>query len=180
MELREVIQMLADKGQEIYSQAAEVIAVDTAARTIDVTPLNGDPDVFAVRMQATPSLAAGVVMVPALNSAVVITWLSKTRAYLALCSEVDEIIISGGTSTIDLDQLDFNGGANGGLINITPLVNKINTLESDLNTIKAIFTGWVPVPNDGGAVLKTATATWAGQTLTPTTTADIEDELIKH
>jgi len=178
--IREAIQLLADKDQEVYSHLAEVTAIDLSARTADVTPLNGDPEVFTVRLQATPSLTDGVVLIPKLNSTVVITWLSNTRAYVALCSEIDEIIIAGGTSTVDLDQLDFNGAANGGLINITPLVDKVNTLENDLNTLKGIFSGWVPVVNDGGAVLKTASATWSGQTITPTIAADIEDDKIKH
>jgi hypothetical protein len=34
-------------------------------------------------------------------------------------------------------------------------LEKINTL---LNTIQTVFTGWVPVPGDGGAVLKAASA----------------------
>ena len=196
--IREAIQLLADKDQEVYSHLAEVTAIDLSARTADVTPLNGDPEVFTVRLQATPSLTDGVVAIPKLNSTVVVTWLSNTRAYVALCSEIDEIIIAGaenkititgadrvltidgGTSTVDLDQLDFNGAANGGLVNITPLVDKVNALENDLNTLKGIFSGWVPVVNDGGAVLKTASASWAGQTITPTIAADIEDDKIKH
>ena len=166
MEIREAIQRLADKDQEVYSQVCNVTAVDLNARTLDAEPLNGDPEIYGVRLQATPSITGGIVIIPTVNSSIVVTWLSKTKAYVALCSEIDEIII--------------NAGNNGGLINISPLVGKINAIENDLNTVKSTFSAWVPVPQDGGAALKASISTWAGQTFTPTQAADIEDEKIKH
>ena len=166
MEIREAIQRLADQDQEIYSLVCKVTAIDTTARTADVAPLNGDPVIYTVRLQATPSLADGLAIIPVVNSNVIVTFLDKTRAYISLFSEIEEIII--------------NGGNLGGLINITPLTDKINTLENDLNTLKNVFTAWITVPNDGGAALKAGATTWAGQTITPTQTADIEDEKIKH
>jgi hypothetical protein len=42
----------------------------------------------------------------------------------------------------------------------------IDELQSDIETLKNAFTAWTPVPNDGGAALKTGTATWAGTAFT--------------
>lgn len=38
----------------------------------------------------------------------------------------------------------------------------VEELQNDLTTLKSAFSGWVTVPNDGGAALKAATATWYG------------------
>jgi hypothetical protein len=35
-------------------------------------------------------------------------------------------------------------------------------VDQAINDLKSVFSGWVPVPNDGGAALKTAITTWAG------------------
>jgi hypothetical protein len=41
-------------------------------------------------------------------------------------------------------------------------------VDQELNDLKSVFSGWSPVPNDGGAALKVAVTTWAG---TPADTA---------
>ena len=74
----------------------------------------------------------------------------------------------------------LNTGSNGGMVKVNSLVSKLNTVESDLNNLKTVLSTWVPVPNDGGAALKTAAASWAGQTLTPTQASDLENNKVKH
>jgi hypothetical protein len=78
------------------------------------------------------------------------------------------------------NTVTINSGENGGLVKIAKLTQQLNTLEKDLNSLKTAFSSWVTVPQDGGAALKAATATWAGQTLAATQQADIENEKIKH
>jgi hypothetical protein len=45
---------------------------------------------------------------------------------------------------------------------INALRSAVDTLTTDVNALKTVFTGWVPVPMDGGAALKTAATAWAG------------------
>jgi len=81
----------------------------------------------------------------------------------------------------ELDTIHLRGDQYGGLTKIEDLVTKLNNLESDLNNLKtAIGTTWVPVPNDGGAALKAAAASWAAATLTPTTQSEIENTNVLH
>ena len=80
----------------------------------------------------------------------------------------------------EIDKIEINGGKNGGLINIEDLVSHINTIEDDINNLKTAMSGWTPTPQDGGAALKGAVTSWAGQSITKTKKSDIEDDKIKH
>lgn len=78
------------------------------------------------------------------------------------------------------EKIVFNGGKNGGVVNIPELIKKVNTIEEDINELKEIFTEWAPVLNDGGTALKGLTTTWAGKEITITEQSDIEDINITH
>jgi hypothetical protein len=58
------------------------------------------------------------------------------------------------------------GGSDDNMVRYSKLADVINELQNDIGTLKNNFSGWTPVPNDGGAALKTATASWAGTALT--------------
>ncbi len=74
----------------------------------------------------------------------------------------------------------FNGGALGGMVKIGDLISKLNAVEQQLNSLKTVFTTWVPVPSDGGAALKTAVASWAGNNITLTVAGDLENNNVKQ
>lgn len=81
------------------------------------------------------------------------------------------------------DNIVFNGGKNEGLPVSPELTKRLNALEKDLNTVKAIFAAWIPPTPptiDNGAALKTAISTWTGQQIRITMQSDIEDPKIKH
>ena len=168
--IREIVK---DPNAEMYSIPAKITAVDETARTCDVEPLNGSAEIFDVRLQAQKDGATGFVMIPKVGSIGIVTFINPATGYLALTTDVDKILI-------DCDVITFNGGTNDGLIKINDLVTKLNAVENDLNTLKNIFTAWVPVPQDGGASLKTSSASWSGQTITPTQKTDLENDKIKH
>jgi hypothetical protein len=44
----------------------------------------------------------------------------------------------------------------------TKTKTELDTLKTDINNLKTIFSTWVVVPKDGGAALKTAAAAWYG------------------
>ncbi len=46
------------------------------------------------------------------------------------------------------------------------VLTELNKLASDVNSLKTVFSAWIPVPNDGGAALKTAATTWFGSPVT--------------
>jgi hypothetical protein len=167
MNLREAIQRAMHKpvtGEAVV--LAKVLSVDSAQFTIDVEPLNGDADIFDVRLNAVPGSEEGFIMLPSVGSIVGIIMVNESTGFVGLYSQIDSV--------------QFNGGVYGGLIKIEELVSKLNAIESDINSLKQAFSSWVPVPNDGGAALKASAGTWFGQQLIETQKSGLENPNIKH
>lgn len=89
---------------EIYSVVGTVAAIDEAARTCDVEPLDGSAQIFGCRLQAAIDGQNGLVVFPKKGSAVVASFFSKDTAFVALAAEIDRIeaVIEG--QTLDFDQ----------------------------------------------------------------------------
>lgn len=88
----------------------------------------------------------------------------------------------GSISILMDDKITFNEGSNNSfMMKIDQVVSKLNRVENALNALKQVLTVWVPVPMDGGAVLKAAVTSWAAQLIQPiTNTNDLKDDKIKH
>ena len=144
----------------------------------------------------------GFCFIPKVESTVLVGRIGNSnQLFVQLFSEIDKILftytedmeITFDTEKIFLrmkersieiseDAITFNANKkNSFATDINKLVDKINAIENDINSLKQVFTTWVPAPMDGGAVLKGLSATWAGQLIQPVTSVDsIKDELIKH
>lgn len=68
------------------------------------------------------------------------------------------------------------GGDADNLVRFSKLKEVVDELQNDLTTLKQVFTNWVPVPNDGGAALKSGSSSWAGTPLTKNIDASKIDE----
>ena len=177
MNIQDAIKIITQRElarSEMYCVLCKVNSVDTSARTCEVSPLNGKADLFDVRFQAELSLTEGVFIEPKVDSTVFVAFINSVQAAVVLCSEVENIYIDTQGDTI------FNGGTLDGMVKVGDLVTKLNNLENDLNDIKLAVSGWTPVPNDGGAALKLALATWYGQTFPPTQQSELENTKIKQ
>lgn len=109
----------------------------------------------------------GCVITPVSGSSVIVSRIGDSdELFVEMFSEVESVV--------------FDGGKNEGLVKVKELTGKINTLETEINNLKTIFSAWVPALGDGGTVLKTAITTWAGSQLQVTNKADIQNEKIKH
>lgn len=98
----------ATKGiDELYSIVGTVTARDHQARTVDVQPVNGDAEVFGVRLQAAPGASVGLLAIPAVGSEVVVTFLNKATGFVALCSEVETYELVSGNTSMRLDDAGF-------------------------------------------------------------------------
>ena len=166
MSLKKIIQDIANRNEEIYSKVCKVISVNRDKRTCDVRPINDEEDlIYGVRLQADMEIDEGYVIFPAVNSNVVVTFINKMTGYVGLCSKIDEIQLNG-------DQF-------GGLIKIERLTDELNKTKAVLNAIKNVLTTWTPVPNDGGAALKTA-ATTALSSLNTGNYTNLTNDTVKH
>lgn len=125
-------------------------------------PINGDADLIEVRLQADPG--SGILVMPAINSIVIVQPINELTGYIALFSQVESI-----------QWLD---GSFGGLIKISDLVTKINNLEGLVNDLLSTLQGVsIPLAPSGTypfAPLFTQTP------LTPTNQADLENNKILH
>jgi hypothetical protein len=152
------------KGND--SIVAKVKTVDVVNYTCYCEPIGDYADVMDVKIIINPSYDKGLVIMPKVDSIVMLTFVSDSDAYISMFSEVDSIYLNG-----DLYE---------GLVKVNDLVTKLNNLENKVNALITAFNSWIPVPNDGGAALKTALTTWVGTSLTPTVKADLENITVKH
>lgn len=200
--IADIIRQMAQGGRQTVSLVCTVDAVDKDARTVDCTPLDEGAPLLGVNLQANQESKVGVVSFPRVGSFVVVGFVADGSAGVVLLTddvESVEVVISDDTARVTMDEdgvrvevgdettaeltkdgIVFNGGDLGGLVKVEELTKQINAIEKDINTLKNIFTGWVTVPQDGGAALKTAATTWAGQTLTLTKRGDYENEKVKQ
>jgi len=120
--------------ERYYSDTAIVKSVqDDYTCTVQVTDgalLEG------VRLQQTEG-EEGFFVVPAVNSTVIISYTDSTTAYISMFSEIENIV--------------FNGGDNGGLINITDLTAKLNGLVNEVRALKTALDGHTHIDVTAGA-----------------------------
>lgn len=127
----------------------------------------------------------GVLITPVVGSVVMVADLSSGELReLAVVGFTDVKFIDAkiGSSKVHIADgiIEMNGGDNAGLVNVKELVARLNAVEQDINNLKTALSGWVPVPQDGGAALKTSASGWAAKQLVATKQSDIEDTKITH
>lgn len=162
-----------DLADSVQMFDAKVLLVNEAERTVNVQMIGGkSSNELTVRLMATVN--DGCYIIPKGDSTVVVAMSTHVEPYVAMFSDVEKIIWLGGYFDgvpIVTHPTDSNKG----------LLKKINELENEINDLKTIFsTTWTPVPNDGGAALKTAATSWSAAQITPTTQIDIEHPNITH
>lgn len=161
MTLTEALEKLTKTNDELYSLIGEVDSVDKNKRTCDVLPLQDKEAVlYDVRLQADLEGTKGMLCFPTVGSVVVVTFLNKDSAYVAMFSEVDSVELVVGQQKIDFDKdgllvesaqgsllsawkdlldvlKEFKLSTNSGLtIAVTPdVIAKIEVLETKINSI---------------------------------------------
>jgi hypothetical protein len=183
-ELTTAIQQMAGTYQtdKVHTILGTVTAVNEDERTCDVESVNGDATVTFTGVQLMAGVNDGMLLIPAIDSQVQITYSNNTVPYVTLYSQLDKIIYIADSYGIEISSggVVLNNGEYGGLVKVEDVVSKLNNLENDINTLKQVFSAWSPVSNDGGAALKTAAATWYAQQLTQTVKGDLENTTVTH
>lgn len=160
-----------DGGGALFTAEVKSVEVETC------TVLVGGLEVPEVLLTPADEGAEGkLVITPKEGSQVTVADLSGGELrQLAVVhwGEVEKISLTAAS-------IELNGGDNGGLVKIEALTDKINNIEKDINKLKQALTTWVPVPQDGGASLKSGVTSWATQQLVQTQVSDLEDNKITH
>jgi hypothetical protein len=171
--IQDLIRKLSKSREENYSIAAVVLERDDNNRTCTVEPLNGDAKLFNVRLNASESNDAGLTIYPETGSNVIVTFINRQIAYVALADKIEKI-------ELHCEDVVINNGTHGGLVISGKAAERLNAIENDLNNLKTMFALWSPASGDGGALLKTATENWYTEPLTQTTASEMENDKIKH
>ena len=165
-----------------------IVSVDETnySCVVAVTGNNGEVTNYTnVPLKVVLGYAASYIEIPSVGSDCLLQFRDNNiqRTQLFQVDQCDKIAIQiAGASTliVDANTWTFNGGNNGGLINIADIVTKLNNLENGLNTFySTIFNththGVVSLGSQTGVPVPTET-----HTFTPTVRSDIEDTTIKH
>src|ERR1035437_7576184 len=100
----------------------------TGLMTCDCAPTDGTAIIEDVQLCANfnnDTTQVGFLLIPSVGSIVTVSFKSKTDAFVSMVSIVDKIFL--------------NGNDYGGIVEVIPLVAKINKLESDINSLKAVI-----------------------------------------
>lgn len=161
--IRESLKKLTQTNEEIYSIVCSVDSVDTTNNTCDCTPKDGSADLLGVRLMAQNQ--TGFLIIPKVNSIVVVTMLNRSTGYVALFSELSEI--------------HLNGKNYDGLVMINDLVTKLNNLENKVNSLISTFNAHThPYVNVSAPATTSPSTTPVVGTLTPTVKVDLENKTV--
>jgi hypothetical protein len=150
-----------------------VLTIDETNRLCNVIT-DDDVQINDVLLQSEESAAIDFFIVPQPGSRAIIASINNSDDWLVLkCGNIQKILIN-------CNDIEFNDGTLGGMCKRDGVKAQLNNLENDVNNLKSAFNAWVVVPNDGGAALKAASASWAGASLTTTVNSDIENTKIKQ
>ena len=142
---------------------ASVDSVNEAERTCDVTPLTDNATTSYPSVLLMAESDDGVLIIPTINSNVLVNVSKRGIAYVCMFSEIDKVTIITKTLT------QFNDGSFGGLVKVQELVDKINRLENTFNSHTHVATA-----------LNTPTTPPATPIAPITTKMDIENDKIIH
>lgn len=153
----------------VITKPATVNAVDADKGTCDVSFADEDlADHNGVLLTSGTDITNRLLIVPEIGSTVYVSLVMNNEqwAFVSLYSKVKEIHLRGDR---------YNG-----IVKVGDVTEKLNNIENDINNLKSIIGSWLPAPNDGGAALKTASATWVSSTLQTTTEGELQNEKVKH
>ena len=165
-DIRRAIKAISNNaGVELYGVPCTIIDVNETALTCTARPINGNSDFLNVRLQA--GAGNGVIMLPKIDSVVIVQPINDVTGYISLFSEIDSI--------------QFLDGSYGGLIKIDDLVGKINDIEDKLNDILSTLKTHTHAGVTSGASSTAPPVDFVAiLALTNTSKTEIENDLIKH
>lgn len=157
-DLRDALRSLVKPNNDGFAKVCTVDSVDLTTLTCYCVPLNDDADIINVRLMA--NIDNGFLLIPEVDSIVVVSFLSDSSAYVSLVSKVSEVHLNGK---------NFDG-----LVKVNDLVQKLNNLENKVNTIISTYNAHTHVASSFGTPTTTPVALVTG-TLTPTIKQDLEN-----
>ena len=106
--IKELIQQLANTGQELYAKVCKVTAVDEENQTADVEPLDGSSPIYDVYLVVNME-QGGFYLQPKVGSLVCVAFINKETAIVVGTSELEKVecILGGFTLKIEDGKLQL-------------------------------------------------------------------------
>jgi len=180
MTIRDAIKEIMRQEIPPLSLACTVKSVDEDKAACDVVPIDGSADILDVLLLAEESDKIGLIKIPAVDSTVYVTFISKDIAFVSLFSDITKlnIQINDISLTVDQGQISLNGDNLGGLVDAGELKTQIDKNTEAIQAIQSGFNSWTVVPSDGGAALKATSLGFVSKDTADL--SDIENETVKH
>ena len=198
---RDAIQTLggAKDSSRLKTTLATVDAVDVSTRTCTVTTIGDRGGVQFENVQLMPSVDDGFLLVPAIDSTVIVGYNTFNQPFVLLFSGIDKVLLVAGenNASIQLDAdgllleindtklliedglITLNNGSLGGLVKLNDLVNRLNLIENKVNSLIGKYNSHTHILTlSTGTGTAAPTATTEAGTLTPTQPQDIENDKI--
>jgi hypothetical protein len=182
---REFLGMNDSAATEPYF-GAKVVSVNEAEQTVAVTP-EGQPEITIDPVLLNLALdfedGGGLYALPKLGSTVLVKQNVDDSYQVAFLSAISKLCwkIGSQTLTIDGETTAFNGGDNGGMVLIGPLVSAINALKADLRVLgqslaSHVHTGVTTGPGSSGP----SPSLTSPPAFADTKRSDLEDTKLTH
>jgi hypothetical protein len=163
--IKDSIRQLVKTDDVLYSVLCTVKSVDTTNNICDCEPINGDADLLEVRLMAQNE--TGFLIIPKVDSVVVVTMINKYTGYVAMFSEIEKIYLNG-------DNYD-------GLVKIGDLVEKLNNLEDLVNDLVTKYNSHThPYVNVSTPAVTSPTTSLETTVLVPTQQSELENTTVVH
>lgn len=106
--IKELIQQLANTGQELYAKVCKVTSVDEEAKTADVSPLDGSSPINDVYL-VVDFEQGGFYTQPKVGSLVCVAFINKETAIVVGTSELEKVecILGGFTLKIENGKIQI-------------------------------------------------------------------------
>ena len=101
--IKELIQELANTGQELYAKVCEVTSVDEKAKTADVSPLDGSSPINNVYL-VVDFEQGGFYLQPKVGSLVCVAFINKETAIVVGTSELSKVECTLGGFTFKIED----------------------------------------------------------------------------
>lgn len=102
--MKELIQKLANTGEEIYAKICEVKSVDVEKQTANLQPVDGASEILDAYLQVAEN---GVFIEPKIGSLVCVVFVTKEMAVVVNHSEIEQFQIKIENAEFKIDKTGF-------------------------------------------------------------------------
>lgn len=157
--------------QRFYSEVGKIVSIDEENMLCEVSFIssNANKDVrlgSVISADDTAKAGSSLIIVPKVDTFVLVTFINETTGFISLFSEVDKILYQIGDRYIQINEdfIEIDGDGDN-MVRFSELETAYNQLKREyddvvtkLNAVINTLQTWVVAPQDGGLALQVASA----------------------